>query len=225
MMNQNHGCGCSRCNRSCEGERISVGRGGFANDRCRNNGRCQCQNTCRPRTCCHPCRAKQCAPRPCCERNCEDRAREVFRNEVENAREELRCNLRNCRREHDCRCRENCDNNCRCRENCDNNCRCRENRSTDDRCCDTRNNTCQYHEHRCGCNRNLSNDEFRCGCGCRSGWEEESDDVNDQIYRTQTVGMAYVPGQRWKCPMEKEEGFCKGTIFQDLYKPFEGECK
>lgn len=40
----------------------------------------------------------------------------------------------------------------------------------------------------------------------------------------QSVGMAYVPMQRWSRPMHLEEGFYKGTVFQDLDKPFLGRC-
>lgn len=36
------------------------------------------------------------------------------------------------------------------------------------------------------------------------------------------LAMAYVPIQKWKQPYEINEGLSKGTIFQDLYKPFLG---
>lgn len=34
--------------------------------------------------------------------------------------------------------------------------------------------------------------------------------------------MAYVPWQRWQEIYDMEKGFCKGTIFGDLDKPFKG---
>lgn len=37
----------------------------------------------------------------------------------------------------------------------------------------------------------------------------------------QSVGMAYVPMQQWRTPYNMREGFDKGTIFPDLYKPFQ----
>ncbi len=37
--------------------------------------------------------------------------------------------------------------------------------------------------------------------------------------------MAYVPWQRWGDLFSLEEGFCKGTIFRVLYKPFLGGCR
>lgn len=36
------------------------------------------------------------------------------------------------------------------------------------------------------------------------------------------VGMAYVPWQTWNNIYDPGKGFCRGTIFQDLDKPFEG---
>lgn len=40
----------------------------------------------------------------------------------------------------------------------------------------------------------------------------------------QSVGMTYVPMQKWSRPMPLKEGFYKGTIFEDLDKPFLGRC-
>ena len=44
-------------------------------------------------------------------------------------------------------------------------------------------------------------------------------DVSADNASTQTLGMAYVPGQKWSNPYECESGFTKGTIFPNLYKP------
>ena len=38
----------------------------------------------------------------------------------------------------------------------------------------------------------------------------------------QVVGMAYVPWQIWQRIYEAEKGFCRGTIFEELDKPFHG---
>ncbi len=39
------------------------------------------------------------------------------------------------------------------------------------------------------------------------------------------LAMAYVPWQRWRETYPLEEGLTKGTIFPDLYLPFEGKRK
>lgn len=36
------------------------------------------------------------------------------------------------------------------------------------------------------------------------------------------LAMAYVPWQNWKHIYEKEQAFCRGTIFEELDKPFYG---
>lgn len=36
------------------------------------------------------------------------------------------------------------------------------------------------------------------------------------------IAMAYVPWQKWQALYEAEKGFCCGTIFAELDKPFEG---
>lgn len=38
--------------------------------------------------------------------------------------------------------------------------------------------------------------------------------------KNQRVGMAYVPGQRWKETYDDEKGFIRGTIFPELDLPF-----
>ena len=49
-----------------------------------------------------------------------------------------------------------------------------------------------------------------------------------QDYRQMTyvdqfpIAMAYVPWQKWQALYEAEKGFCRGTIFAELDKPFEG---
>ena len=36
------------------------------------------------------------------------------------------------------------------------------------------------------------------------------------------LAMAYVPWQKWQHLYEVEKGFCRGTIFEELDKPFQG---
>lgn len=36
------------------------------------------------------------------------------------------------------------------------------------------------------------------------------------------IAMAYVPWQEWHSIYETEKGLCCGTIFEELYKPFQG---
>lgn len=38
--------------------------------------------------------------------------------------------------------------------------------------------------------------------------------------QSMTVGMTYVPWQKWQKPYSYDEGFDKGTVFPDLYFPF-----
>jgi len=37
------------------------------------------------------------------------------------------------------------------------------------------------------------------------------------------IGMAYVPWQKWQHVYDAEKGFCHGTMFQELFKPFQGK--
>ncbi|WP_416327703.1 spore coat associated protein CotJA [[Eubacterium] hominis] len=54
-------------------------------------------------------------------------------------------------------------------------------------------------------------------------WYEDSCYHNDQKSNRpkQSVGMTYVPMQRWSDPMPLEDGFYLGTVFCDLNKPFQ----
>ncbi|XCP84191.1 spore coat associated protein CotJA [Roseburia hominis] len=46
----------------------------------------------------------------------------------------------------------------------------------------------------------------------------EHDDELSQM----PLAMAYVPWQNWKRIYDKEQAFCRGTIFEELDKPFCG---
>lgn len=39
----------------------------------------------------------------------------------------------------------------------------------------------------------------------------------------QVLAMAYVPWQNWQSLYDAKEGFCHGTIFQELNKQFQGK--
>ena len=39
------------------------------------------------------------------------------------------------------------------------------------------------------------------------------------------LAMAYVPMQRWRALYAPEDGFSRGTIFQELDLPFLGRCR
>ena len=54
--------------------------------------------------------------------------------------------------------------------------------------------------------------EKPCGCGGDNGYTE-----HDFV-----PAMAYVPWQEWQNIYEAEKGFHKGTIFEELDKPFRG---
>ena len=44
----------------------------------------------------------------------------------------------------------------------------------------------------------------------------------DEYFDSFPIAMAYVPWQKWQALYEAEKGFCRGTIFAELDKPFEG---
>ena len=50
---------------------------------------------------------------------------------------------------------------------------------------------------------------------------EDSESVGQTIYAP-SLAMAYIPRQKFRNLFTDEEGFEKGTIFKELYKPFEG---
>lgn len=66
-----------------------------------------------------------------------------------------------------------------------------------------------------------SKDQSRCKspernivcCNDRSGYDELS---------CFPLAMAYVPWQKWCALYEADKGFCRGTIFEQLDKPFYG---
>lgn len=228
-MNQcNGGCNSNqhRPSCSCSGERIRVNN--FENAQAEDRRRCMCENTCRPRPCkpkpCRPqpCRPDSCRPKPCRPEPCHPRPRPCHND---------------CDRDDYPHCGwENNNGNCGCRRE-------RENFLEDYGNFDEfepyvdEENFDRRHRPDCGCDMDecakgcRSHRRKRCDCDlnhdefpCSRRYEEDEYDYNDQLFRDQPLAMAYVPKQRWKCPMRNEEGFEKGTIFHDLDKPFKGGC-
>lgn len=50
-------------------------------------------------------------------------------------------------------------------------------------------------------------------CNDKAGYDE---------LRGMPIAMAYVPWQEWRSLYEADKGFCRGTIFEELDKPFRG---
>ncbi len=59
--------------------------------------------------------------------------------------------------------------------------------------------------------------ENRPQTSCPVYMEEKYDELNRM-----PLAMAYVPWQTWQNLYNAEKGFCRGTIFEELDKPFKG---
>mgnify|MGYP002512026663 CR=1 FL=1 len=59
--------------------------------------------------------------------------------------------------------------------------------------------------------------EARPGTPCAACTEGRYDELSEM-----PLAMAYVPWQTWCNLYEAEKGFCRGTIFEELDKPFKG---
>lgn len=67
--------------------------------------------------------------------------------------------------------------------------------------------------------RNISQDQMRyASCSCRQNPMRQNP-ANDALIGL-PLAMAYVPWQQWSCPYEAMKGFHRGTLFEDLDKPF-----
>lgn len=79
--------------------------------------------------------------------------------------------------------------------------------------------------------------QYSCGCGYNYRRRMTTQDACVQRSQTpqasgacvsqgmlgeQPVAMAYVPSQSWSQPLPLCQGLGRGTIFEDLYKPFCG---
>ena len=60
---------------------------------------------------------------------------------------------------------------------------------------------------------------YQYTCGMNSGMAGRTDQSFSDMAK-QVPAMAYVPYQQWDTTFSAEEGFPKGTIFPQLYKPF-----
>lgn len=65
-----------------------------------------------------------------------------------------------------------------------------------------------------------------CGCVPEAApypvYEKSSCCERDDALEGMPLAMAYVPWQNWKRIYEIEKGFARGTIFEELDKPFHG---
>ncbi len=155
-----------------------------------------------------------------------------FRNDRRNRCSESTYSSRSCERKSCARLRaeERCRNNFRnCMRNarcCDNNCGCGNGRgfsrfeedffeyNNDGRSCGCR-RSCGRNDYSTFNDGDGYNDEFEC---CDDDYDD-FDSIDQGLYNA-SLGMAYVPRQRWRCTFRREEGFCRGTVFPELYKPF-----
>lgn len=72
-----------------------------------------------------------------------------------------------------------------------------------------------------------------CGCRCSSSSENRPRSAGPKPYtdtcscqdplRSLPIAMAYVPWQTWRQIYEAETGLSKGTVFEELDKPFYGK--
>lgn len=86
---------------------------------------------------------------------------------------------------------------------------------------------CQNGRNQCGCSPSCTDctgcqkraEQSGDTCGCQNRCGEEGGSL---FYRQDvTLGMAYVPIQRWENLFATEQGICNGTIFKDLIFPFQ----
>lgn len=61
-----------------------------------------------------------------------------------------------------------------------------------------------------------------CGCGQTQPQAPCSGKAGTDPLQGMPVAMAYVPWQEWGGLYDPRQGFCCGTIFEDLNKPFQG---
>lgn len=82
-----------------------------------------------------------------------------------------------------------------------------------------------------GCRSTMSNTpscrpmpvpEPKPDCGCRNNVQDKHHCRHDAL-EDLPIAMAYVPWQKWRDVCEVCKGFQKGTIFEELVKPFYGK--
>lgn len=69
----------------------------------------------------------------------------------------------------------------------------------------------------------MNRDRKNCSC------QMEDDDSGCNIVKDHIdhmcPAMAYVPWQKWECVYDMTKGFERGTIFEQLDKPYVGRCE
>lgn len=79
-------------------------------------------------------------------------------------------------------------------------------------------------------NKNYVRNPMQCSADCNSTSKmdlkkfvgmDSSCNENIDAMDGMVIGMCYVPWQQWRNIYEPKEGFKRGTIFQELDKPFE----
>ncbi|MEI3320439.1 MAG: spore coat associated protein CotJA [Eubacterium sp.] len=67
--------------------------------------------------------------------------------------------------------------------------------------------------------RDSDNSTHECGCKRNEGCDRGNEPVDSMV-----PAMSYVPWQIWRNIYCIEEGLEKGTIFEDMDKPYIGRC-
>ena len=71
-----------------------------------------------------------------------------------------------------------------------------------------------------GCRMNNSNKPVSAPCPSYAETSPCCD--RDDALEGMPLAMAYVPWQNWRRIYDTEKAFCRGTIFEELDKPFRG---
>lgn len=80
--------------------------------------------------------------------------------------------------------------------------------------------SCAVPQNSCEASRNSCEVSHRA---CRKDGEMScAVDSKYDILSEMPLAMAYVPWQTWRKIYDAEKGFCRGTIFEELDKPFRG---
>lgn len=78
-----------------------------------------------------------------------------------------------------------------------------------------------YHQNNCGCRQTTDYGRYSSTQYVSRPQATPCCDREDSL-DGMPLAMAYVPWQIWQRIYEVEKGFCRGTIFEELDKPFHG---
>ena len=78
-----------------------------------------------------------------------------------------------------------------------------------------------YHQNNCGCRQTTDYGRYFIHQYVSRPQATPCCDREDSL-DGMPLAMAYVPWQIWQRIYEAEKGFCRGTIFEELDKPFHG---